>query len=73
MDQTGPPLDVHRLYFDRDLKHRRVVAGKGKAAAGPRDLLAAAPALPASVYGSLLVRASLCRQVAQQALATTAC
>jgi hypothetical protein len=72
MDQTGPPLDVHRLYGDRHRQHRGLIPGTRKAAASSLDnLLATAPALPAPVHWSVPVRAALYHEVAQQARTTT--
>ena len=61
-------MDVHRLYGDRYRQHRRLEPGPRKAAASRLDnLLAAAPAFPAPVHGSVLVRAAVRREVAQRA------
>ena len=65
LDSADPPLGVHCLHGDRHRQLRRPGTG-GWDASALGDLLAAAPARLAPVQRSVLVRAAVCRQVAQR-------
>src|SRR5216684_8937212 len=64
MGSADPPLAVHCLYGGRHGQHRRRGTEEVYRLGGP---LGAAPARLAPVHRSVLVRAAVCRQVAQRA------
>src|SRR6185295_12084801 len=64
MGSADPPLAVHCLYAHRHRHLRRLGTGEAYRLG---ELRAAAPARLAPVHRSVLVRAAVCHQVAQQA------
>ena len=61
---ADPPLAVHRVYGGRHRQHRRLGAGATSRLGGS---FGAAPARLAPAHRSVLVRAAVCREVAQRA------
>src|ERR1700736_4122518 len=64
MGSADPPLAVHCLYGGRDRQLRRRGKGEVYRLGGPHG---GAPARLAPVHRSVLVRAAVCRELAQRA------